>query len=247
VVEIQVGLMRIEAMPVVRLGNRVPGPVRGFRVDKNDPRVGMGLVVVRPYVIAPRRGAGLCRAGTLKPGMLVRGVVDDQLADDAYVALVCAGDDAAKIRQRAVVRVDVAIIGNVVAVVAPWRRVERQQPDRIDAEAGDVIELLQQAGKIAHPVVVRVKKRFDVKMIDDRVLVPERVVHHREMALSSHHLAPATGWMRQIAKGSVAGSRRICCTFPYQTKLWPVIRSSTAAAAISDKPQNQSGTSMSHS
>jgi len=44
------------------------------------------------------------------------------------------------------------------------------------------------------------------------------------MALSSHHLAPATGWMRQIAKGSVAGSKRICCTFPYQTKLWPVIR-----------------------
>src|SRR5215472_8140438 len=239
--------MRIEAVPVVGLGDRVPGPVRGFRVDKNYPGVGVGLVAVRPHVIAPRRGARLCRAGTLKPQMLVRGVVDDQVDDDAYVALVRAGNDAAKIRQRAVVGVDAAIIGNVVAVVAPWRRVERQQPDRVDAEAGDVIELLQQAGKIADPVVVRVEKRFDVKLIDDRVLVPERFAHHREMALSSHHLAPATGWMRQIAKGSVAGSRRICCTFPYQTKLRSVIRSSTAAAAASDKPQNHSGTSMSHS
>jgi hypothetical protein len=98
VVEIQVGLMRIKAVPVIGLGHRVPGPVRGFRVDEYDPGVGIGLVVVRPHVIAPRSGARLCRAGALKPPMLVRGVVDDELGDDAYVALMCAGDDAAKIR-----------------------------------------------------------------------------------------------------------------------------------------------------
>ena len=49
--------------------------------------------------------------------MLVRGVVDHQLGDDADVALVRTGDDALEVVERAVIRMDAAVIGDVVPVV----------------------------------------------------------------------------------------------------------------------------------
>ena len=46
VVEIQIGLMRIEAMPVIGLRDRIPRPVRRFEVLEDDARV---LVFFRSY------------------------------------------------------------------------------------------------------------------------------------------------------------------------------------------------------
>src|SRR5581483_2678229 len=115
------GLVRIKAVPVIGFGDRVPRPVRLFGVDKDDAGVGIGVVVVGPDVIAPRRRAGLGPAGALEPGVLVRGVVDHQLGDDAHVAGVGPGDDAAEIGEGAVIGVDAAVVGDVVAVVAPRR------------------------------------------------------------------------------------------------------------------------------
>ena len=69
-----------------------------------------------------------------------------------------------------------AVIGDVVPVVAPRRGIEWQQPDRGHAQFGDVVELLESALEVAYAIVVRIEERFDVKLVDDRVLVPERVL-----------------------------------------------------------------------
>ena len=50
--------------------------------------------------------------------MLVGGVVDDELGDDAQAALVRLAHEAAEVAHRAVGRVDAAVVGDVVAVVA---------------------------------------------------------------------------------------------------------------------------------
>ncbi len=68
-----------------------------------------------------------------------------------------------------------AIVADVVAVVEARRGIERQQPDRVHAEIGDVVELGDQAGKIADAVVVGIEERLDMQLVDDRVLVPQRV------------------------------------------------------------------------
>ena len=39
IVEIQVGLMGVEAVPEVGLGHRVPRPVRGLEILEDDPRI----------------------------------------------------------------------------------------------------------------------------------------------------------------------------------------------------------------
>ena len=99
----------------------------------------------------------------------------DELGDDAQAALLGFLDEAAEILHRPEIGIDVAIVGDVVAVVAAGRGVERQQPQRGDAEILQIVELFGQPGKIADAVIVAVGKSLDVKLVDDRVLVPELV------------------------------------------------------------------------
>ena len=77
---------------------------------------------------------------------------------------------------RAEIGIDAAIVGDVVAVVAAGRWIERQQPKRGDAEFLQVVELLGQPGEVADAVVVAVGERLDVQLIDDGVLEPELVL-----------------------------------------------------------------------
>ena len=64
---------------------------------------------------------------------------------------------------------------DVVAVVLERRRIEREQPDGVRAELPDVVQLLDQAAKIAEPIAVGIAIALDVELVDDRVLVPERI------------------------------------------------------------------------
>ena len=107
--------------------------------------------------------------------MLIRGVVDDELGDHPQLSPLGLLHEAAEILHRAEIGIDVAVVGNVVAVVAPRRWIERQQPQRGDAEILEIVQLAGQAGEIADAVVVAVGERLDVKLIDDRVLEPELV------------------------------------------------------------------------
>ena len=79
--------------------------------------------------------------GPLEPGMLVGGVVDGEFDHHPNAAGVGGLDEVAEVVEGAVGRVVGAVVGDVVAVVLERLRVERQQPERGDAEVGDVVEL----------------------------------------------------------------------------------------------------------
>ena len=81
IVEVQIGLMRIEAMPIKCLGLIVPGPIRFFGVEKDNWGVLIALVRLRPDVEIARRRAGLCFAGAFEPRVLIRGMIDHELGD----------------------------------------------------------------------------------------------------------------------------------------------------------------------
>src|SRR5260370_22345063 len=67
-------------------------------------------------------------------------------------------------------------IRNVVPVIAQRRREERHQPDRIDAQVLQVVELLREPAEISISVARAVVKSADVDLINDRVLVPKPVL-----------------------------------------------------------------------
>ena len=60
-------------------------------------------------------------------------------------------NERADVLQRAVVRIDARVVGDVVAVVDHRRRIERQQPEARDAQVLQVVELLGQAAEVAEP------------------------------------------------------------------------------------------------
>ena len=108
--------------------------------------------------------------------MLVRRVIDDELRDDTEIARVRLVEQSLEVLDRAVLRMHGLVFGDVVAIVAQRRRIERQEPERVDVERLHVVELLDQPWKIAEAITIAVAKRLDVQLVDDRVLVPERVV-----------------------------------------------------------------------
>ena len=81
-----------------------------------------------------------------------------------------------EVMQRAVVRMDAVVIGDVIAVVFQRRRIKGQQPERRDAEVLEVIEFFGKPLKVADAVAVAVAKGAHVNFIDHRVFVPLRVV-----------------------------------------------------------------------
>ena len=114
-------------------------------------------------------------AGALEPVVLVGGVIDHELGDDAQPAPFGFLDEALEILHRPEIGIDVAIVGDVVAVIAAGRGIERQQPQRGDAKILQVAELFGQPCEIADAVIVAVGKGLDVELIDDGILVPKLI------------------------------------------------------------------------
>jgi hypothetical protein len=216
IVEVEVRLVRIEAMPEEGVRLRVPRPIRLLRIDEDDARAEIALVGVAPDVEIARRRAGLGAPRLLEPRMLVGGVVDDKLGDDADAAPVRFGDEAAEVAHVSVGRIDRAVVGDIVAVVAERRGIEGQDPDDVDAETFDIVEALDQPGEIADAIAVGIVERLDVQLIDDGFLVPialraidGAVALARSLGLGGlcrprrggciHQPFPLAGWRRQIA------------------------------------------------
>src|SRR5438270_12967717 len=96
---------------------------------------------VTPHVeVAPVR-SWLGAARPLKPLMLVRGVIQHQLSNHPQTATMRLAQEILEVTQSAVGRVDIGVVGDVVAVVLPRRRTEWQDPYRGHAKVLDVVKL----------------------------------------------------------------------------------------------------------
>ena len=70
-------------------------------------------------------------------------------------------------------RMDLAELGDVVAVILQRRGINRHQPEAVDAQFLKIVQLRGQADQVAIPVSVGVVESTDIDLIEDRVLVPE--------------------------------------------------------------------------
>ena len=64
------------------------------------------------------------------------------------------GDQAVEVGERAEERVDVAVVGDVVAEIGHRRGIDRRDPDGVDAEPDEIVEPLADAGEVADAVAV---------------------------------------------------------------------------------------------
>jgi len=76
-------------------------------------------------------------------------------------------------RQVAEERVDVLVVADVVAVVVLRRLVDRGEPEHVDAELGQVVQMVDDAAQIAHAVAVGIREAARVDLVNDRTFPPE--------------------------------------------------------------------------
>ncbi len=175
VIEVEVRLVGKEAMPEVGVRLGVPRPVRRFEIFEDDARFLVSVGRLAPHVELALGAAGRRAARPQEPWVLVRGVIHHELGHDPDAARMRLVDHDFQVVDRPHFGVHGHVIRDVVAVVAAGRRAERQQPDRGDAEILDVVELRGEAREVSDAVAVRVEERARAKLVNDRVLVPERV------------------------------------------------------------------------
>ena len=82
------------------------------------------------------------------------------------------GDQRLGFGERPEHRLDRPVVGHVVAGVLHRRRVPGVDPDRVDAQLGDVGQARAQPGDVADPVAVAVGEAADVDLVDDRAAPP---------------------------------------------------------------------------
>ena len=175
VAEVEVGLVVEEPVPVVLLALGVPRPVRRLGVHEDHPGFGPPVVVVVPHVpVGPGVGTGLARL--LEPGVLVRRVVHHHVGDDPHAPAVGLVDQFGGVAHRAVVGVHAEEVGDVVPAVGQGRLVERQQPEAVDAQPLQVVELLGDPAQVTGAVAAGVVEPPDQHLVEDGPAVPLRIV-----------------------------------------------------------------------
>ena len=181
-----------------------PGVPSGsvVRVHAGPPKIDCqlfgGSVPSTPRPVAEQVAGALGRARAggqrgLEPDVLVGGVVGHQVDDHAQAEAVRALEHRVEVGERAEQRVDVAVVGHVVAGVGLRGPVERREPHGVDAELGQVVQARGHAGQVADAVAGRVGERARVDLVDHGIPPPLAVGR--------------AGGVHQGAQGSGVGRR----------------------------------------
>ena len=174
---VQVGLRRQEVVQVELAGGLVERP--GRAAERAHPivrwravglRVGPDVEVAVPRVTAAER--------VLEPLVAVARVVGDEVEQDADAAAARLGDQLVEVLERAERRVDGAVVGDVVAPVVVRRGHRRVEPDAVDPQPLEVVEVRRDPAQVADPVPVRVREGTRIDLVQDAVAPPFRSPRH---------------------------------------------------------------------
>jgi hypothetical protein len=163
---VEVGLLLAEQVQVpLPVGH--PGP--GRAAEHRRPVHGRLRPVRAPSVaenipVPSRRSFRGDERGT-EPGVPAGRMIRHDVEDDPDPVRVQAGGHFVEVGQRAQSRVHRTVVVDVVAAVREGRRVERAQPDRVDAERGQVRNPGNDAAEIAHAVTVGVGEAARVDLV----------------------------------------------------------------------------------
>ena len=167
--------MREEAVPIVLAPLRVPLPVRLLGVNENYASFPVTLVVVVPDVPIGL-GVGPVLAGLPEPWVLVARMVHYQVGDDPDPPTVGVIDQLRHVSHLPVLGQHGPVVRYVVTAVPQGRLVEGQQPETIDPQPLQVVQLVHEARDVARPVVVGIVETAYQDLVENRPLVPADVL-----------------------------------------------------------------------
>ena len=157
-------------MQVVFARGLVELPGRAAEIRR--PVVGLAALLAGTPDVVVAVGVVLGLARLDEPGVLVGGMVDHQVHHQLDATLMHAGQQLLPVGQRAELVHDVLVVADVVAVVVVGRLVDRRQPDHVDAQVLEIIELADNPAQVADAVAVAVAKAAGIDLIDDAFFPP---------------------------------------------------------------------------
>ena len=176
---VQVRLFFREKMQIIFVEPRVIFPGAAF--EQTGPVVGRQPAAAQALAGAPVIviviGIVPALLALKKPGVLVGAVVHHQVHEDLQPPVVGLGQDLLEQLQIAEIRVDILIVGDVVAVIRVGRGVNGGEPDGVHPQALDVIQLAQYAPKVADAVPVPVAEAPGPDLVDGHLLIPRCLCH----------------------------------------------------------------------
>jgi hypothetical protein len=179
VAPVPVGLLGGEHVQVP-LAVADPGP-RGA-AEHGVPVVGrlgaLGATAVGEVEAGAGRAAGLGRQRLAEPRVLAGAVVGHDVEQHPDAEPPGVRHQQVELGEVAEERVDVAVVGHVVAVVVLRRGIEGAQPDPVDAQLLQVRQPRPDPGEIADAVAGAVQEAADVHLIDHRVTPPAVLTQH---------------------------------------------------------------------
>jgi hypothetical protein len=104
--------------------------------------------------------------------MLVGGVIDDEIDDEAHVALSDAIEEGVEVGHGAELLHHFAVVADVVTVVGIGGVEVRREPDDVDSEMLQVVEFGGDTGQVADAVAVGVFEGSWVDLVDDGFFPP---------------------------------------------------------------------------
>ena len=110
-----------------------------------------------------------------KPRMLVRGVAGNQIHTDLDSFGMCILNESYQIRVRAETRVYLIVVGDVIATVLELAAEHRADPDRIESQILDIIQLRADSLQVAIAVTIAVLERRRVDVVDGSGIEPPRI------------------------------------------------------------------------
>ena len=158
-------------MPVVLTTHRVVGPVGILGIHENNACARVGVRVIGPDIKVAVGAIGVS-ARLLEPLMAIGGVVHHQVSNNADTARMGLVEKHLEILDRAKLVENGAEVADIVTAVAQRGVVERRQPEAVDTQPLQIIELFRQPFEVAGAVVVGVKEGSDEHLIEHRAAVP---------------------------------------------------------------------------
>ena len=169
---VEVDLLLQEAVQAHLPGLRRQQPC-GLLAERRAPVVRRRAVPTRIGPDVPVAMLRVARAQrVLEPRVPIARVVRDEVQDDADAALARACDELVEVGQGSEHRLNVPVVGDVVSPVLVRRDRDRRQPQHVDPQPLQILELLDDAGQVADAVGVRIRERADVHLVDDGLLPP---------------------------------------------------------------------------
>ena len=129
-----------------------------------------------PFAIAPNVPIAMCRSTRRRrieePFVLRGSVVEHKIHNDADIMLPGIVRQMLEVVQRAIHRIDVFVIRDVITEVDLGRGIARCDPNGIDPKIFQIIQMGVDALEIANAIIVTIGKAARINFIEDHMLPP---------------------------------------------------------------------------